>query len=221
MKQLVNFINEELNAKKWVAISVTTSSNDSWDYGKESTSERVVSYDTYQSLKRGETKGYRKVVNVETLGPVCSTKVDAMEFLSAKKINKRKSEINKGNADYIVYCISSGKFSPSGKTTFDFSIWDENYELYYYHGSILFGAPGSLKEGDELYCVDNDTNKKLPGAPKRVEMVCKADLDEFRKKFREKYPSVCKPPKRAFGKISDGLPWNRMGQMYSIKGISN
>ena len=85
MKQLVNFINEELNAKKWVAISVTTSSNDSWDYGKESTSERVVSYDTYQSLKRGETKGYRKVVNVETLGPVCSTKVDAMEFLSAKK----------------------------------------------------------------------------------------------------------------------------------------
>ena len=69
--------------------------------------------------------------------------------------------------------------------------------------------------------VDNDTNKKLPGAPKRVEMVCKADLDEFRKKFREKYPSVCKPPKHAFGKISDGLPWNRMGQMYSIKGISN
>ena len=49
----------------------------------------------------------------------------------------------------------------------------------------MFGAPGSLKEGDEIYCVDNDTNKKLSGAPKVVDMVCKADLDEFRKKFRE------------------------------------
>lgn len=222
MKQLINYINEELNSQKWVAISVTTRSNDGWDYGKQSTSERVVTYDTYQNLKQGKTKGYRELVSVETLGPVCSTKLEAMDFLSSKQQNKRKSEINKGDADYIVYCISSGKFGPSGKTTFDFSIWDEDYELYYFHQyrSILFGAPGSLKEGDKLYCVDNDSNKKLHGAPTRVDMVCNANLDEFRTKFREKYPSLCKTPKRAFGKISDGLPWNRMGQMYSIKGIS-
>lgn len=222
MKSVISCINEKLNAQKWVAISVTTSSTNGWDYGKETTSERVVSYETYQNLKRGETKGYRKVVSVETLGPVCSTKAEAMEFLSGKQQNKRKSEIDKGDADYIVYCISSGKFNPSGKTSFDFSIWDENRELYYdsRHRSILFGAPGSLKEGDEIYCVDNDTNKKLSGAPKRIDMVCKADLDEFRTKFREKYPYLCKSPKYAFGKVSDGLPWSRMGQMYSIKGIA-
>lgn len=222
MKSVISCINEKLNAQKWVAISITTRSNDGWDYGKETTSERVVSYETYQNLKQGKTKGYREVVSVETLGPVCSTKVEAMEFLSAKQQNKRKSEIDKGDADYIVYCISSGKFNPSGKTSFDFSIWDENRELYYdsRNRSILFGAPGSLKEGDEIYCVDNDTNKKLSGAPKRVDMVCKADLDEFRKKFREKYPNLCKSPKYAFGKVSDGLPWSRMGQMYSVKGIA-
>lgn len=222
MKSVISCINEKLNAQKWVAISVTTRSTNGWDYGKQSTSERVVSYETYQNLKQGKTKGYREVVSVETLGPVCSTKVEAMEFLSAKQQNKRKSEIDKGDADYIVYCISSGKFNPSGKTSFDFSIWDENRELYYdsRHRSILFGAPGSLKEGDEIYCVDNDTNKKLSGAPKRIDMVCKCDLDEFRKKFREKYPYLCKSPKYAFGKVSDGLPWSRMGQMYSIKGIA-
>ena len=222
MKSVISCINEKLNAQKWVAISVTTSSTNGWDYGKETTSERVVSYETYQNLKRGETKGYRKVVSVETLGPVCSTKVEAMEFLSGKQQNKRKSEIDKGDADYIVYCISSGKFNPSGKTSFDFSIWDENRELYYdsRHRSILFGAPGSLKEGDTIFCVDNDTNKKLSGAPKRIDMVCKCDLDEFRKKFREKYPYLCKSPKYAFGKVSDGLPWSRMGQMYSVKGIA-
>lgn len=222
MKSVVSCINEELNAQKWVAISVTTRSTNGWDYGKETTSERVVSYETYQNLKRGETKGYREVVSVETLGPVCSTKLKAMDFLTPKETNKRKSEIDKGDADYIVYCISSGKFNPSGKTSFDFSIWDENRELYYDKArrSILFGAPGSLKEGDTIYCVDNDTNKKLSGAPKVIDMVCKANLDEFRTKFREKYPDLCKSPKYAFGKVSDGLPWSRMGQMYSIKGIA-
>ena len=222
MKSVISCINEKLNAQKWVAISVTTRSNDGWDYGKEITSERVVSYETYQNLKQGKTKGYREVVRVDTLGPVCSTKLKAMDFLTPKETNKRKSEIDKGNADYIVYCISSGKFNPSGKTSFDFSIWDENRELYYdrRRQSILFGAPGSLKEGDTICCVDNDTNKKLPGAPKRIDMVCKADLDEFRTKFREKYPDLCKSPKYAFGKVSDGLPWSRMGQMYSIKGIA-
>ena len=222
MKSVISCINEKLNAQKWVAISVTTRSTNGWDYGKQSTSERVVSYETYQNLKQGKTKGYREVVSVETLGPVCSTKLKAMDFLTPKETNKRKSDIDKGDADYIVYCISSGKFNPSGKTSFDFSIWEDNYELYYdsRRRSILFGAPGSLKEGDMIYCVDNDTNKKLSGAPKRIDMVCKCDLDEFRKKFREKYPNLCKSPKYAFGKVSDGLPWSSMGQMYSIKGIA-
>ena len=42
----------------------------------------------------------------------------------------------------------------------------------------------------------------------------------FRETFRKEWPSICKRPTRAFGKVSDGLPWNRMGQFYSIKGVA-
>ena len=34
MKSVISCINEQLNTQKWVAISITTSSNNGWDYGK-------------------------------------------------------------------------------------------------------------------------------------------------------------------------------------------
>lgn len=87
--------------------------------------------------------------------------------------------------------------------------------------SFLCGSPGSLKVGDKVFCVDNDTQKKLSGAPDKIDAVCKCNIEDFRKVFRETYPEICKSPKRAFGKVSDGLPWtNRMGQIYSIKGVA-
>jgi hypothetical protein len=38
---------------------------------------------------------------------------------------QRKTPINKGNADYIVYAINIGKFTPTGKTKYDWNLWEE------------------------------------------------------------------------------------------------
>ena len=223
MKNLKNFIVEAAE-KKWVAIDITTAA-DSY-HSKDSTSQRVVSYDTYQEMKeKGRTKGYMTIKHIEMISPVCNSKEAAMEFIAVPEKKARKSKINKGNADYIVWCISSGSMNPSGKTKWDWNLWDEQKDAEIYMGdygrSFLFGAPGSLKVGDTLFCIDNDTQKKLAGAPKKIEAVCKCNLEDFRKVYRETYPDCCKSPKRAFGKVSDGLPWtNRMGQFYSIKGVA-
>jgi len=224
MKDITTFINESAE-KKWVAISVTTDAD--YYHPKETTSQRVVSLDTYQDMKdKGQTKGYMTIKYIEKISPVCKTKEEAMEYIDAPSKKPRKSEINKGDADYIVWCISSGTMNPSGKTKWDWNFWDEwkDNEIYMGDGgrSFLMGAPGSLKKGDKVCCVDNDTEKKLSGAPKKIEAVCKCNLEDFRKVYRETYPSNCKSPKVAFGKASDGLPWTyRMGQFYSIKGVKD
>ena len=148
-----------------------------------------------------------------------------MDFLDNKKTVK-KTPIDKKGADYIVYCITSGKLNPSGNTSFDFNLWElgkENENLYIFGDkySILFGAKDSLKVGDTVYCVDNDSLRKLSGMVlNKISFVCRATYEDFVKTYRETFPSLCKAPKFAFGKKIDGLPWNRMGQMYSIKGVS-
>ena len=225
MKGLVEYIKEAKKTDEWIAIAVTTEAD---SYHKEQTTERVVSYDTYLELRNsGRTKGYMRIAHIEKLGPVCKTKEAAMEFLSVKEKTVKKGKINKGDADYIVWCISSGSMNPAGKTKWDWNFWEEwkDSEIYMGRGgagiAFLIGAPGSLKTGDKVYCVDNDTQKKLSGTPSEITAVCKCNLEDFRKVFRETYPSYCKPPKRAFGKVSDGLPWTRgMGQIYSIKGVA-
>jgi hypothetical protein len=223
MRDITVFLNEAAE-KEWVAISVTTAADHY--HSKDSTSQRVVSYDTYREMQdKGRTKGYMTIKHIEKLSPICKSKEVAMEYIDVPQKKMKKGKIDKKGADYIVWCISSGSMNPSGKTKWDWNLWDEQKDAEIYMGdygrSFLFGAPGSLKVGDTLFCVDNDTQKKLAGAPKKVEAVCKCNLEDFRKVYRETYPDCCKSPKRAFGKVSDGLPWtNRMGQFYSIKGVA-
>ena len=223
MKDIKTYINEAANkVNQWIAVEVTTAAD--YYHSKETTTQRVVSVDTYNELKQGRTKGYMTVSHVEALGPVCKSKEQAMEFLNAPQKKVKKGKINKGNADYIVWCISSGTMNPSGNTKWDWNFWEEwkDAEIYIgrYGRSFLMGAPGSLKVGDTVFCVDNDTQKKLPGAPTRIEATCKCNLEDFKTTFRKEWPQLCKAPKRAFGKVSDGLPWSNMGQFYSIKGVA-
>lgn len=228
MKDINEYILERAgDSGKWVAIEVTTA--DDIYHSKETTSQRVVSYDTYLDMKeKGRTKGYMTIKYLDMLSPVCSTKERAMNYIDVPQKKARKSKINKGDADYIVWCISSGGMNPSGKTKWDWNFWEEwkDSEIYMGRGgagiAFLAGAPGSLKVGDTVFCVDNDTQKKLTGTPKKIEAICKCNLEDFRKVFREAYPNYCKSPKRAFGKVSDGLPWSKdMGQIYSIKGVAD
>ena len=137
---------------------------------------------------------------------------------------KRKTTIKKGNADYILYCVNLGKMTPSGKTGYnDVNIWEEFKDLDiclgFYGRSFLIVPKDSIKPNDKVLCVDNFTLKKLPGALESVQAVSKCDIDDFRDVFRKTWPSRCKRPSYQFGKKSDGLPWQRMGQIYLVKKI--
>ena len=226
MKDLKEYINES-SETKWVAIEVTTNS-DLWaEDRKTTTSQRVVSYETYKEMKeKGYTKGHMEIVSLDVISPVCRNKDDAMSYIETKQKTPRKSKIDKGNADYIVYAISSGKMNPSGSTKWDWNFWEEwkDSEIYidkHFCGSFLMGAPGSLKVGDKVFCVDNDTQKKLTGAPTKIDAVCKCNIEDFRETYRKVCHERCKSPKISFGRKIDGLPWQRMGQFYSIKGVSD
>lgn len=56
------------------------------------------------------------IKSIEKLSPVCNSKERAMEFIDVPQKKMKKGKINKGNADYIVWCISSGTMNPSGNT---------------------------------------------------------------------------------------------------------
>lgn len=232
MKSLIYYINEQKTNTKWVAIEITTEDNSN---NKTHTSQRVVSYDTYQELRyNGYTKGMSKIISIDILGSPSQNKEIAMSYLDVPKRTRRKSEVNKGDADYIVYVISCGKFSPSGNTKFDWNLWDNidktnGVEIYTNKkgNSFLYGAPGSLNVGDKLCCVDNDTLKKIPtgSIPSEVTHVFNIkSKDDFVEQYRKAFPDHCKRPSYQFGRKSDGLPWMngpyRFGQIYSIKGVS-
>ena len=107
MKSLIYYINEQKTNTKWGAIEITTENNSD---NKTHTSQRVVSYDTYQELRyNGYTKGMSKIISIDILGSPSQNKEIAMSYLDAPKRTRRKSEVNKGDADYIVYVISVQK----------------------------------------------------------------------------------------------------------------
>ena len=224
MKSLKESIEESLEVNEstvYVAIEDVMEPNTY--YPKGTRSYRVVSLDTWEKLRRGEKTNYGEHTYTE-LGR-SSNKEIAQSFLPSSQKTARKSKIDKKGADYIVYCISSGKMNAGGNTNWDWNFWEEwkGSEIYMdkWGRSFLIGAPGSLKVGDTVFCVDNDTQKKLSGAPSVIGAVCKCDLEEFRKEFRKKFPSQCKKPSFSFGKRHDGLPWVTFGQIYSIKGIAD
>lgn len=231
MKQITEYLNEAVEPTVWVAIEVTT--KDSLDRDKTHTSQRVVSYDTYREMKeKGQTKGYMQIVSLDIISPKCKTKDQAMEYVEQPKREMRKTAIDKKGADYIVYAINIGKFAANGNTKFDWNFWDnvaefadkgEGTEIYVgkWGMDFLFGAKGSLKVGDKICVVDNDTQKKLTGAPSEVgAAILVKTKEDFVEAYRKAFPDRCKKPSRQFGKVSDGLPWTRFGQMYSIKGVS-
>lgn len=223
MKDITAYITEKQNTGAWIAVSVTTATDHYHD--KETTTQRVVSYDTYLDMKDNRrTRGYMTIKSVDALGPKCATKEEAMGYLDTPKRSARKSKIDKGSADYIVWCISSGSMNPSGKTKWDWNFWDEwkdNYLFIDRNGrAVLAGAEGSLKVGDKVCCVDNDTQKKLSGAPTEIKAICKCNIEDFRKTYRDEFPQLCKRESFSFGRKVDGLPWAKMGQIYSIKGVS-
>jgi len=244
MESILSFINEKLELNKqsrimtpeeskkatkvskntkWVAIEIET--EDYW--GKKIFNQRVVTTDTYAELKmNNRTRGGAKINYVNAVSPSCSSQSEAMGYIDTSHRYKRKSQINPKGADYVVWCIPSGKMNAAGKTYWDWNFWDvwKNAEIYMgYAGmgwSFLIGSPGSFKVGDTVFCVDNDTEKKLPGTITKISAISKCDIDDFRSVFRKEYASSCKRPRRMFGKDLDGLPWQKMSQIYSIKGVT-
>ena len=223
MKDLKKYINEAAGGQVWVAIQddYTPNSYDSWD--KPRTSYRVVTAETFRDLKDGTKKNYGNHEYTE-LGR-SRDKEEAQSYLPSFQKTARKSKIDKKGADYIVYCISSGKMNAAGKTKWDWNFWEEwkDSDIYFDRRGecFLMGAPGSLEVGDKVFCVDNDSQKKLTGAPTEIKAVCKCTLEDFRNEYRKVFGDRCKRPSVSFGRQIDGLPWQRMGQFYSIKGVSD
>lgn len=225
MKSLTEVIQEAKEDVRWVAISVTT---DDPYKEKNVVSQRVVTVDTYNELrKNGHTRSHSTIVSIDVLSPKCRTREEAMEYIEQPKREKRKSEINKGSAQYIVYAISNGQLKSSGDTANGWNIWEEgadgNVELYTNDrgGYFLYGAKGSLKVGDTICIVDNDTHKKLCTFFKKVTNILPCDSKEnFVEAYRKEFPAYCKRPSYSFGRKTDGIPWSSFGPTYSIKGIS-
>lgn len=225
MKSLIEVIQEAKDDVRWVAISVTT---DDPYKEKNVTSQRVVSVDTYNELReKGHTKSHSTIVSIDVLSPKCRTREEAMGYIDQPKREKRKSDINKGGAQYIVYAISNGQLKSSGDTAHGWNIWEDgadgNVELYTNDrgGYFLYGAKGSLKVGDTICIVDNDTHKKLCTYFKEVAHILPCDSKEnFVEAYRNTFPNYCKRPSYSFGRKTDGIPWSGFGPTYSIKGIS-
>lgn len=222
MKDLKDYINEAKAGKVWVAIEDEYTPDSYNSHDKPRTSYRVVTAETFKALKDGTKRTYGEHQYTE-LGR-SKNKEEAQSYLPSSQKAARKTKIDKKGADYIVYCISSGKMNTAGKTKWDWNFWEEwkDSEIYIDRRGecFLMGAPGSLKVGDTVFCVDNDSQKKLVGAPTVIKAVCKCTLEDFRNEYRKVFGDRCKRPSVSFGRKIDGLPWQTMGQFYSIKGVS-
>lgn len=223
MKDLKEYINEAGGGQVWVAIQDDYTPNSYDSHDKPRTSYRVVTAETFAALKNGTKRTYGNHEYSE-LGR-SRDKEEAQSYLPSFQKTARKSKIDKKGADYIVYCISSGKMNAAGKTKWDWNFWDEwkKSEIYIDRRGecFLMGAAGSLKVGDKVFCVDNDSQKKLTGAPTEIVAVCDCNLKAFQEEYRKKFSDRCKRPSVSFGRKLDGLPWQKMGQFYSIKGVSD
>ena len=229
METIINYINEAKENTRWYAIEITTERDYYGSIGnKVTTSKRVVSEETYLQLKRDRrTSAGWDIIDLTVLDGPTRDKDEALAVIASEK-KVRKSPIKKGNADYIVYLMNIGKFTPTGKTKYDWNLWDEgkrtDMEIYTNKGGSIFlwGAKGSLKIGDKIVCVDNDTQQKLIPNFNKIEVILPADSREsFTEAYRKEFAVYCKKPTYAFGKYTDGLPGaSHFRQIYSIKGIT-
>lgn len=221
-------INEFADQQKtWVAIQITTKDH----FGKTVTSQRVVTYDTYNDLRMKDyTKGGMKILSVSKLCEPTSNREFAETYLDKPERKARKTEVSKGDSDYLVSVISMGTLSPGGKTKFGWNLWEEGEkhkangsESFIYvlgHGLLLWGAKDSLNIGDKVTLIDNDTRKKVQYGTGTVEYIWNASSKEdFIKDVRNSNSWYVKPRKYSFGKMTDGVKWEAFRTIYSIKGV--
>lgn len=228
MKKILEFdefINE--NNRSWVAVQVTTRDH----FGKTVTSQRVVTYETYKNLTMSDyTKGGMEILSVTKLSEPMPNRESAEYLLNKPDRKVRKTEINKGDSDYLVSVISMGTLSSGGKTKFGWSIWEEGEktkklggETFIYvlnNGILLWGRKDSLKIEDRVTLIDNDTRKKIQLGTGTVKYVWNASSKEdFINDVRNSNSRYVKPRKYSFGKVTDGVDWNAFRTIYSIKGI--
>ena len=227
MDSILNYINEAKETTRWVAIEITTERDYYGSIGnKVTTSRRVVSEDTYNELRRERrTSSGWDIIGLSVLAGPTRYKDEAMAAIESEK-KVRKTPIKKGDADYIVYIMNIGKFNPNGKTKYDWNLWEEGkngeMELYTDNGGsyFLWGVKGSLKVGDKVVGVDNDTQKKLLSDFEIKEILPADSRESFTEAYRKAFPQYCKKPSFTFGRQNDGIPAYIFRQLYSIKGIS-
>lgn len=221
-----DFVNET-EQKLWVAIEITTKDH----FGKKVSSQRVITQDTYEELKsERRTRGGLEILYINALCRPTSDRNRATEFLDKRVIAPRKSKIDKRGADYVVYAINIGKLNPKGETVFGWNFWEEceNWvrnggkpTLFVSGYTFYWGEAGSLKVGDVVVTADNDSQRIINGGSKQeIEaiMPC-SSKEEFDREYRKLFPNLCSSPRRAWGRMTDGLPWSYFRTVYSIKGI--
>ena len=218
MKNLVEIIKESI-INESVFVAIEDIAEPDHYHPKKRTSYRVVTLDTFKKLIDPDSDNRRSYGehHYYELGRA-SSREEAESFLPSTEKKPRKSSIDKGNVEYIVYTINIGKVSPTtGKTKFDWSIFDDDHkdsELYLLNGNcVLWGSEGSLKKDDTLIVVDNDSLRKCGGCAggnQRVIDVCKSTKEDF----------------NAMAKRHDYFSGNRRGKwgylqsFYSIKGVT-
>ena len=142
----------------------------------------------------------------------------------------RKTPIDKGDSDYLVSVISLGTISSGGKTKFGWNIWEEGehqsklgedpYIFVLDTRLLLWGAENSLRIGDKVTLIDNDTRKKVQWGTGTVEYIWNAaSKDNFVNQVRNSNSWYSKPRTRSFGRITDGVKWDQFRTIFSIKGV--
>ena len=219
------FINE--NSQSWIAIQITTKDH----FGKTVSSQRIVTYETYKNLTMSDyTKGGMKILSVTKLSEPMPNREKAESYLYKPEKNVRKTEVDKGDSDYLVSVISLGTLSSGGKTKFGWNLWEVGKEkkekgsetFIYVLGSemLLWGSKDSLKIGDKVTLIDNDTRKKVQYSTGTVRYVWNASSKEdFINDVRNSNSRYVKPRKYSFGKMTDGVKWDAFRTIYSIKNI--
>lgn len=225
MKNLIEIIKESI-INESVFVAIEDIAEPDHYHPKKRTSYRVVTLDTFKKLVDPDSDNRRSYGehHYYELGRG-SSREEAESFLPSSEKKPRKSSINKEGADYIVYTIPLGKVSPTtGKTKFDWSVFDEDHkdsELYLISHSgkanwcsVLWGSKDSLKVGDKVVIVDNDSQRKTSGVASGVQIVfdsCTSTQSDF-DKIARKYDSF-----RGRG----NKKWDSLGTWYSIKGVTN
>ena len=129
-----------------------------------------------------------------------------------------KTSSKEQNKRLKVYALSIGVVTISnGKTMYDWSIYDHpDAEIYLIDWYFLYGAPGSLKIGDKVQVILNDTKhpKPLRGKTEVVDIAKCNKEDVLTMLKRNGYDYY---PVKPFQKVN--LSRRKLLTSYAIKGI--